>query len=82
MQVAITKEQLKKLNAKAGCLERDSGQVFVQFVGRLDESNGLYHGTIELATADAEQTYEFFSLSEILTEAKHGIVHDSRNSHL
>lgn len=76
MQAKITKEQLKKLNAQMGRLDKDGGQVFVQFVGKL-ESDGLYHGELQFRPPTDTDKPASFSVAEILNEKTNGDTDDS-----
>ena len=68
MQVAIKKSALRELNKARGSLNLDSGQVFVQFIGTLDISDGLYHGEIIYADPGNTAPEKAVSINDILTK--------------
>ncbi len=68
--VRITKDVLRKLNAAAGKLDTDSGKVFVQFIGRLEMSDRLYHGELHYAEAGEQPPKDTVSITTILSPAK------------
>lgn len=68
--VAITKATLRELNAVRGHLDIDSGQVFEQFIGRLDPRDGLYHGELMYSTPGEIPPVEVVSITDILTESE------------
>ena len=65
--IRVTKGTLRQLNAAAGKLDTDSGEVFLGFVGRLEKSDGLYHGDVKLAEAGDDPPEETVSLQKILS---------------
>jgi hypothetical protein len=64
--LTITKDTLRQLNAVAGCLDDDTGDIFVGFVGRLDMADRLYHGVITLRPVGDELPTETVSIKAIL----------------
>lgn len=66
--IAITKATLRRLNAAAGSLDTDSGQVFVGFVGRLYMQDRLYHGDLQFAPAGDTRPAQTVSIEALLTD--------------
>ena len=64
--IAITKQQLKVLNAERGKLDIDNGKVFQGFVGRL-HTDGLYHGKLQYGDAGDDQPVLSTSIKAILS---------------
>lgn len=67
--IAITKDTLRQLNAARGKLDTDSGQVFREFIGRMEMSDRLYHGELHFDPADPNPPDEKVSIQSILTPA-------------
>ena len=68
--IAITKDVLRTLNAAAGKLDTDSGEVFEGFVGRLEMSDRLYHGELRYTPAGSDPPKETCSIKAISAPAK------------
>ena len=66
--IKITKQQLKAVHAKIGCLDTDVNRVFAGVEGGLVLDEKLYH--LEVKHEDAEDTtgLERFSLSELISD--------------
>ncbi len=64
--IRITKATLRQLNAAVGKLDTDSGQVFRGFVGRLEMSDGLYHGELQYTAVGEEPPKDTVSIQAIL----------------
>lgn len=65
--LCITKDTLRQLNAATGKLDSDSGLVFLGFVGRLEMSDGLYHGDARYEEAGDDPPKEFVSIATLLS---------------
>lgn len=76
----ITKSTLRKLNEVVGKLDRDSGQVVTGFVGRLDMSDGLYHGEIHYTEVGDEPPEDVVSIRAILSPDMAAIPANSGNT--
>ena len=64
----ITKDQLRKLQAKRGCVDTDSGKVFVGLVAtpvRPDDAR-QWNATLNVADRIADEKYQTFSLKSLL----------------
>jgi hypothetical protein len=67
MTLKLTKDQLRKLNERAGQLNTDSGQVFVQVVGRCHNEDGLWHVEVEERPAQTgDESLDSFSMARVL----------------
>jgi len=64
--IHITKDTLRQINAAAGCMDEDTGKLVTGFVGRLEMSDGLYHGEIQYADAGEGTSPETVSIQQIL----------------
>jgi len=64
--IRITKDTLRQLNDEAGKLDMDTGCVFVGFVGRLEMSDGLYHGELRYADVGDKPPEDTVSIQSIL----------------
>lgn len=65
--IQITKDTLRQLNAAAGKLDVDSGQVFVGFVGRRHKEDGFYHGELRFEDPGESSPQETTSIQTILS---------------
>ena len=64
----ITKDTLRRLNAVVGCLDNDTDDVFVGFVGRLNMSDRLYHGDVTFQSVGDTLPADSVSIKSILTD--------------
>jgi len=64
--IQITKDTLRHLNAAVGSLDLDTNQIFVGFIGCLEMSDGLYHGSLRYAPAGEDAPKETVSIKSIL----------------
>ncbi|NQT40315.1 MAG: hypothetical protein HQ581_22670 [Planctomycetes bacterium] len=64
--IRITKATLRQLNAATGKLDADSGDVFQGFTGRLEMSDGLYHGEVHYTAAGDNPPEDTISVQSIL----------------
>lgn len=65
--IRITKDVLRKLNAAVGKLDLDSGKVFVNFIGRFDMSDRLFHGVVNYAEVGEDKPKDTVSIKSILS---------------
>jgi hypothetical protein len=75
--IRITKDVLRQLNAAAGKLDTDTGQVVAGFVGRLEMVDGLYHGEIHYADAGDDPPTDTVSIQSIITPGVSGGSNDT-----
>jgi hypothetical protein len=68
--IRITKDTLRQLNATSGKLDKDTGQIIIGFVGRLEMSDRLYHGEIHYRDACDKPPAETVSIQSILSPGK------------
>jgi len=68
--IRITKNVLRQLNDAAGKLDADTGDVFLGFIGRLEMSDGLYHGDVIYADVGEDPPKDTVSIKTILSPAK------------
>ena len=70
--ISISKDTLRKLNAAIGKLDADTGRVFCGFIGRLNMSDGLYHGDMQYSDPGDDPPKQTVSIEAILSP---GTVH-------
>ena len=67
MNIKITKDQLRQVNAMAGKVNADSGKLFTGVRGALNQGDSLYHvEVVERDLAADEAIPDSFSLSQLL----------------
>ena len=67
MNIKITKNQLRQVNAMAGKVNADSGKLFTGVRGALNQNDNLYHvEVVERDLAADEAIPDSFSLSKLL----------------
>lgn len=67
MNIKITKDQLRQVNAMAGKVNADSGKLFTGVRGALNQGDSLYHvEVVERDLAADESIPDSFSLAKLL----------------
>ena len=64
--LCVTKDILRQLNAAVGKLDVDTGEVVKGFIGRLEMSDGLYHGVVWYETAGENPPQDTVSITSII----------------